>query len=155
MTWPPRWISSCFGPNTTIEDLEQNLDFIESHGLFGYFPPIILSTLALFPGTRSREEAEAAGIAFGSVHESLPYHFQNQDAAQVKVLLDQTMAIFGAAWYELVIDLQDELAARSRTGPRQRTGRVLLAAGEGTEAQYSGLASLPYLLLKRLLRAGR
>ncbi|MBK7201782.1 radical SAM protein [Candidatus Amarolinea dominans] len=145
-----------FEPNTTIEDLEQNLDFIESHGLFGYFPPIILSTLALFPGTRSREEAEAAGIAFGSVHESLPYHFQNQDAAQVKVLLDQTMAIFGAAWYELVIDLQDELARREAELARANgQAASFLPLVRELKLEYSGLASLPYLLLKRLLRAGR
>lgn len=145
-----------FEPNTTVEDLEQNLDFIESHGLFGYFPPIILSTLALFPGTRSREEAEAAGIAFGSVHESLPYHFQNQDAARVKVLLDQSMSTFGAAWYELVIDLQDELARREAELERANghTGQLLPLVRE-LKLEYSGLASLPYLLLKRILRQGR
>ncbi len=145
-----------FEPNSTIEDLELNLDFIERHGLVGYFPPIILSTLALFPGTRSREEAEAAGIAFGSVHESLPYLFQNDDVATVKQLLDQVMAQIGARWYEQVITLQDhvtrlEMALPQANGQYDRLARL----ARELKLEYNVLTSLPYLLLKRILREGR
>ncbi len=145
-----------FEPNTTVEDLEQNLTFIETHGLFGYFPPIILSTLALFPGTRSREDAEAAGIAFGSIHESLPYHFQNRDVTRIKQLLDQSMARFGAAWYELVVGLQDELARREASlAHLDGQEPSLLPLVRELKLEYNVLAALPYLLLKRLLRQGR
>ena len=145
-----------FEPNTTIEDLELNLDFIERHGLVGYFPPIILSTLALFPGTRSREEAEAAGIAFGSVHESLPYVFQNDDVATVKRLLDQAMAAFGAPWYEQVILLQDHVARLEMALP-DANGQYdhLARLARELKLEYTVLTSLPYLLLKRMLRDGR
>jgi radical SAM superfamily enzyme YgiQ (UPF0313 family) len=145
-----------FEPNSTIEDLELNLDFIERHGLVGYFPPIILSTLALFPGTRSREEAEAAGIALGSVHESLPYLFQDDDVAAVKQLLDQAMARIGARWYEKVIILQDhvarlEMALPQANGQYDRLARLV----RELKLEYNVLTSLPYLLLKRILREGR
>lgn len=145
-----------FEPNSTIEDLELNLDFIERHGLVGYFPPIILSTLALFPGTRSREEAEAAGIAFGSVHESLPYLFQNDEVAAVKQLLDQAMARIGARWYEKVIILQDHVARLEMALP-QANGQYdqLARLVRELKLEYNVLTSLPYLLLKRILRDGR
>ena len=144
-----------FEPNSTIEDLQLNLDFIERHGLVGYFPPIILSTLALFPGTRSREEAEAAGIAFGSIHESLPYLFQNDEVAAVKQLLDQAMARIGARWYDQVIALQDhvarlEMALPATNGQYDRQARLV----RELKLEYNVLTSLPYLLLKRILREG-
>ena len=66
-----------FEPGSTLVDLMANLRFIEEQGLFGYFPPLIFSNLLLLTGTPIREQIEREQGLVGSIHETLPYHFED------------------------------------------------------------------------------
>jgi hypothetical protein len=45
-----------FDHQTTIEDLFDNISFLKKGNLWGFYPPLIYSSLYLYPGTRSAEE---------------------------------------------------------------------------------------------------
>ena len=94
-----------FEPGSTLDDLHANLRFIEQQGLFGYFPPLIFGNLLLLPGTPAREQVEREQGLTGSIHETLPYDFEDPRVAEVFTVLGQFQRHLGDAWFRLAFEL--------------------------------------------------
>lgn len=141
-----------FEPGSTLADLRDNLRFIEQQGLFGYFPPLILGSLLLMPGTPARAQIEAERGLRGSIHQSLPYDFLDPHVTALRQLLDDFQRQLGNAWYELAFSLLDgipelEIAQRSQASalaPRQLAELKL---------EFFALTRIPYQLLRNGLLA--
>jgi hypothetical protein len=147
-----------FEPYTTIADLEANLDFMVEHGLYGYFPPLVLTQLELYPGTRARAEWEATHGAT-DVHSNPRYTFVDPDVAAVKAVLDEFQARLGQRWYGLGFQLLAEiprLAVQLRGNPgTQATHRRRQRLLAELQLEFETLSRVPYALLRRLLQEGR
>jgi radical SAM superfamily enzyme YgiQ (UPF0313 family) len=140
-----------FEPGSTLADLRANLQFIEEQGLYGYFPPLIFSNLLLLTGTPIREQIEREQGLVGSIHETLPYYFEDPRVAEVFKVLAAFQNRLGDAWYHQAFELLDAIPAleirtqgRSGDGPlRQHLGLYKL--------EFFALTRLPYNLLRQAL----
>ena len=144
-----------FEPGSTLADLQANLRFIEEQGLFGYFPPLIFSNLLLLTGTPIREQIEREQGLMGSIHETLPYHFEDPRVAEVFTVLGQFQRHLGDAWFRLAFELLDGIPALeirthelngngANTVFRHQMGRYKL--------EFFALTRLPYNLLRQALQ---
>ena len=144
-----------FEPGSTLADLQANLRFIEEQGLFGYFPPLIFSNLLLLTGTPIREQVEREQGLMGSIHETLPYHFEDPRVAEVFTVLGQFQRHLGDAWFRLAFELLDGIPALeiryhelygngANTIFRHQMGRYKL--------EFFALTRLPYSLLRQALQ---
>ncbi|MFZ2487104.1 MAG: radical SAM protein [Anaerolineae bacterium] len=141
-----------FEPGSTLADLRDNMRFIEQQGLFGYFPPLILGSLLLMPGTPARAQIEAERGLRGSIHQSLPYEFLDPQVTALRQLLDDFQRQLGSAWYELAFSLLDgipELEIAQRSQAARLTPRQLAEL----KLEFFALTRLPYQLLRNGLQA--
>ncbi len=144
-----------FEPGSTLEDLQANLRFIEEQGLFGYFPPLIFSNLLLLTGTPIREQIEREQGLIGSIHETLPYHFEDPRVAEIFVVLGHFQRHMGNTWFRLAFELLDGIPALEI--------RHLQYDGNGANGvfrhqlgqyklEFFALTRLPYNLLRQALQ---
>ncbi|HIQ06531.1 MAG TPA: radical SAM protein [Anaerolineae bacterium] len=147
-----------FEPYTTIADLQANLDFMMEHGLYGYFPPLVLTQLELYPGTRARAEWEA-GHGSTDVHSSLRYTFKDSDVAAIKAALDEFQARCGARWYGLGFQLLEDIPRLAVQLRQQRGGEGVQLEQQRLlgelQLEFEMLSRIPYTLLRRLLQDGQ
>lgn len=66
-----------FDHYTTIEDLQQNINFLREYGLWGHYPPVVYSSLVLYPGTRVAENWHAASNKAILIERGTPIEFVN------------------------------------------------------------------------------
>jgi radical SAM superfamily enzyme YgiQ (UPF0313 family) len=163
-----------FEPGSTLDDLRDNLRFIEQQGLFGYFPPLIFSKLLLMPGTPAREQYERERGVHGSIHQALPYDFGDPRVSDLFDLLGNFQRRLGDPWFELAFTLLDGIpaseielrlgqaagAANGKLSPRQlaqlkleffaltRIPYQLMRDGLGMAAQGDGVSRRPELLAR-------
>lgn len=145
-----------FEPGSTLADLQANLYFIEEQGLFGYFPPLIFGHLLLFPGTPAREQAERKLGLRGSIHEALPYGFEDHRVAQVFALLKAFQQRLGDAWYELAFELLDGIPALEiamRLDNPSSNGQLNQRQLAQLKLEFFALTRIPYNLLRSALQA--
>ena len=144
-----------FEPGSTLVDLQANLRFIEEQGLFGYFPPLIFSNLLLLTGTPIREQIEREQGLVGSIHETLPYHFEDPRVAEVFMVLGHFQRHLGNTWFRLAFELLDGIPALEI--------RHLNHEGDGANVvfrhqlgqyklEFFALTRLPYSLLRQALQ---
>lgn len=143
-----------FEPASTLDDLQANLRFIEDQGLYGYFPPLIFSNLLLLTGTPIRQQIEREQNLAGSIHETLPYHFEDARVTEVFVLLGEFQRRLGDAWYRLAFELLDgipaleiRLAGQNSLGMDSAVQRLLGLY----KLEFFALTRLPYNLLRQAL----
>ena len=144
-----------FEPGSTLEDLQANLRFIEEQGLFGYFPPLIFSNLLLLTGTPIREQIERAQGLVGSIHETLPYHFEDPRVAEVFMVLGYFQRHLGDTWFRLAFELLDGIPALEICHLHHdgdgASGVFYHQLGE-YKLEFFALTRLPYTLLRRALQ---
>ncbi|MCB9152949.1 MAG: cobalamin B12-binding domain-containing protein [Caldilineae bacterium] len=145
-----------FEPGSRLADLQENLQFIEQQGLFGYFPPLIFGSLLLLPGTPVREQIEQSSGVTGPVHDALSYEFSDPAVASVFDLMNRFQRRLGAEWYRLAFGLLDGIPANEialqaadlngESGMYQR----LLAE---QKLDFFALTRIPYAVMREALRA--
>ncbi|HSN77533.1 MAG TPA: radical SAM protein [Anaerolineae bacterium] len=142
-----------FEPGSTLEDLRDNLRFIEQQGLFGYFPPLIFGSLLLMPGTPAREQYERERGVHGNVHQSLPYEFGDPHVSELFGLLGDFQRRLGNPWFELAFDLLDgipaqEIDLRHDQGGDDAHGKLSLRQLAQLKLEFFALTRIPYQLLR-------
>lgn len=143
-----------FEPGSTLDDLHANLAFIEQQGLFGYFPPLIFSSLLLMPGTPAREQIERERGLQGNIHETLPYDFVDPRVAEVFRLLNDFQRRLGNAWYDLAFELLDGIPALEigqQVGSAGANGRLSPRQLAELKLEFFALTRIPYQLLRSAL----
>ena len=144
-----------FEPGSTLLDLQANLRFIEEQGLFGYFPPLIFSNLLLLTGTPIREQIEREQGLVGSIHETLPYHFEDQRVAEVFMVLGHFQRRLGNTWFRLAFELLDGIPAleiRHLNHDVNRANMVFRHQLGQYKLEFFTLTRLPYSLLRQALQ---
>jgi radical SAM superfamily enzyme YgiQ (UPF0313 family) len=147
-----------FEPGSTLDDLRDNLRFIEQQGLFGYFPPLIFSKLLLMPGTPAREQYERERGVRGNIHQSLPYDFGDSRVSDLFDLLGDFQRWLGDPWFELAFSLLDGLPAleielRQGQAPGAANGEVSLRQLAQLKLEFFALTRIPYQLMRDGLAA--
>jgi radical SAM superfamily enzyme YgiQ (UPF0313 family) len=141
-----------FEPGSTLDDLRDNLRFIEQQGLFGYFPPLIFSKLLLMPGTPAREQYERERGVHGSIHQSLPYDFGDPRVSELFDLLGDFQRRLGDPWFELAFTLLDgipvsEIELRQGQAAGAADGKVSLRQLAQLKLEFFALTRIPYQLM--------
>ena len=142
-----------FEPGSTLEDLRDNLRFIEQQGLFGYFPPLIFSKLLLMPGTPAREQYERERGVHGNIHQSLPYDFGDPRVSALFDLLGDFQRRLGDSWFELAFTLLDGIPASEielRQGQTAGAANGKLSPRQLAELklEFFALTRIPYQLMR-------
>ncbi len=147
-----------FEPGSTLADLQANLRFLETQGLFGYFPPLVFGSLLLFPGTPVREEMERELGLQGSIHETLPYDFPDERVAAVHAVMTAFQRRLGDRWYERAFALLDgipalELALRNGNAGLHDHAHLAITPRQLAELklEFFALTRIPYNLLRSAL----
>ena len=123
--------------------------------MFGYFPQLIFSNLLLLTGTPIREQIEREQGLIGSIHETLPYHFEDPRVAEIFVVLGHFQRHMGNTWFRLAFELLDGIPALEI--------RHLQYDGNGANGvfrhqlgqyklEFFALTRLPYNLLRQALQ---
>jgi radical SAM superfamily enzyme YgiQ (UPF0313 family) len=147
-----------FEPGSTLDDLRDNLRFIEQQGLFGYFPPLIFSKLLLMPGTPAREQYERERGVHGSIHQSLPYDFGDPRVSDLFDLLGDFQRRLGDPWYELAFTLLDgipasEIELRQGQAAGAANGQLSPRQLAQLKLEFFALTRIPYQLMRDGLAA--
>ncbi|MEA3337838.1 MAG: radical SAM protein [Chloroflexota bacterium] len=141
-----------FEPGSALGDLQDNLQFLEEQGLFGYFPPLIFGGLLLFPGTPIRQKIARERGTTGSIHSNLPYSFQDGRVTQVFDLLRAFEMSMGPQWFDVSFALLDGIPTMeielSANGESQSDAERLRALAE-MKLEFFALTRIPYNLLRR------
>jgi radical SAM superfamily enzyme YgiQ (UPF0313 family) len=142
-----------FEPGSTLDDLRDNLRFIEQQGLFGYFPPLIFGKLLLMPGTPAREQYQREHGGNGSIHQSLPYDFGDPRVADVFQLLADFQRQLGNRWFELAFNLLDgipalEIDQRQDRGSAATNGKLSPRQLAQLKLEFFALTRIPYQLMR-------
>jgi radical SAM superfamily enzyme YgiQ (UPF0313 family) len=142
-----------FEPGSTLDDLRDNLRFIEQQGLFGYFPPLIFGKLLLMPGTPAREQYQRAQGVHGSIHQSLPYDFDDPRVSEVYELLGDFQRRLGNPWFELAFNLLDgipasEIDLRQDQAAGAADGQLNLRQLAQLKLEFFALTRIPYQLMR-------
>jgi radical SAM superfamily enzyme YgiQ (UPF0313 family) len=145
-----------FEPGSTLADLQANLRFLETQGLFGYFPPLVFGSLLLFPGTPVREEMERDFGLQGSIHETLPYTFPDGRVAAVQGVMTAFQQRLGEPWYAQAFALLDGIPALElawRNGSEDGYGGAEANQRRLAELklEFFALTRIPYNLLRSAL----
>lgn len=135
-----------FEPGSTLDDLRDNLRFIEQQGLLGYFPPLIFGKLLLMPGTPAREQYQREHGVNGDIHQLLSYEFEDARVTRVYDLLGDFQRRFGNRWFELAFSLLDGIPAWE-IDQRQSNGA---AASGGLSARQLAQLKLEFFALTRI-----
>ncbi len=147
-----------FEPGSTLDDLRDNLRFIEQQGLFGYFPPLIFGKLLLMPGTPAREQYQREQGVSGSIHQSLSYDFGDPRVSEVYELLGDFQRRLGNPWFELAFNLLDGIPAleidlqRNQSGDATN-GKLNVRQLAQLKLEFFALTRIPYQLMREGLAA--
>ncbi len=142
-----------FEPGSTLDDLRDNLRFIEQQGLLGYFPPLIFGKLLLMPGTPAREQYQREQGVQGSIHQSLPYDFGDPRVSAMYGLLGDFQRRLGNRWFELAFNLLDgipalEIDLRQEHNSTGANGKLSPRQLAQLKLEFFALTRIPYQLMR-------
>jgi len=142
-----------FEPGSTLDDLRDNLHFIEQQGLLGYFPPLIFGKLLLMPGTPAREQYQREQGVQGSIHQSLPYDFGDPRVSAMYGLLGDFQRRLGNRWFELAFNLLDgipalEIDLRQEHNSTGANGKLSPRQLAQLKLEFFALTRIPYQLMR-------